>query len=222
VSAVLFDMDGTLSDGGPGMLSAMQAACRAVGREPISAEELVHFVGPPLGLTMMERLGLSSAECEMAVEAFKHHYYVEGAIGQARPYPGIEEVLRTLSRRGVTLGVATIRSTPSAIRVLETLGLGQYFEGVFGKPSGSDLGKADVVAAGMLHLGVSAFECVMVGDRDIDVYGAKENGLACIGVLWGYGGEMELRQAGAVALARDPADLLELLIGPQDRFGLAR
>ena len=121
--------------------------------------------------------------------------------------------MRSLSDEGRRLGVATSKPIPYALPIVEHFELRPYFEVVCGPVlDGVGAEKAEVVADALASLGVSASsDIVLVGDRFHDVVGAHENGIACIGVLWGYGTRDELTTAGADAIAEDVDELAALL-----------
>ncbi len=128
------------------------------------------------------------------------------------PYEGIEACLADLRAAGLKLYVATSKPEPLSLRILEHFGLLPYFEAVAGSTMDEQRTKKGEVIAYALHsFHLDPSETVMVGDRKHDVLGARENGLPCIGVLYGYGSREELTAAGAAALAADLDALSALL-----------
>ncbi len=209
---VLFDLDGTLVDGGAAMLACLAEACRAVGVAVPPEESLRRFIGPPLERTFAERFGLDEASCARAVAAYRTGYVAGGAVDAAVLYPGIADLLERLGRQGVRCAVATSKPTPQAERILANLGVRRHFAGVFGAdPAGRRAAKEEVVADACVALGLDADRAVMVGDTVYDVHGAAAHGIGCIGVLWGFGTRDELEQAGALAVASHPIEVGDLL-----------
>ena len=128
-------------------------------------------------------------------------------------FPGVAEALAALAAAGLPLALATSKPQPFAEAVVAGKGLSPLLDVVVGSDRAHGRRtKGDVVAAALLALGLPAAP-VMVGDRRHDVAGAAEHGVPCVGALWGYGGEQELRAAGAAALVRSPAELVALLTG---------
>ena len=208
---VLFDLDGTLTDSGPGIMKAAQYALRAWGIERLW-QELSFFVGPPLSETFARFV--PEAEVPAAVEKFREYYREDGWLDNA-PYPGAAEMLAALRRGGCRLFVATSKLDTMAVRVLEHFGLLPYFEGVCGAPAGDpEAGKkVSVVRAALRLAGCTDLRrAVMVGDRAHDILGGHRAGLEAIGVLYGYGSREELTEAGAEAIAAAPGDIVPLIL----------
>jgi len=121
-------------------------------------------------------------------------------------------VVRALHARGHRLAVVTAKNEPHARRIVEHLPFGGLFEDVIGStPDGSRSSKPQLVGEALHRLQLAPQHCWMIGDRRMDIEGARHHGLRSVGVLWGFGGEQELTQAGAGQLAHDPAQLLALL-----------
>ena len=209
---VLFDLDGTLTESGPGIINSLAYALDAIGRPPLPPAELHRFVGPPLHESFRDVAGLDEAMTEDAMIAYRR-YFVSRGMFENSVYPGIVDLLRALGDGGRRLAVATSKPIPYALPIVEHFGLRPYFEVVCGPVlDGVGAEKAAVVADALASLSVSASsDVVLVGDRFHDVIGAHQNGIACIGVLWGYGTRDELTTAGADAIAVDVDELSALL-----------
>lgn len=209
---ILFDLDGTLTDSGPGIMKAGQYALRAFGIER-DWRELSFFVGPPLSETFARFV--SAENVDAAVAKFREYYQKDGWLDNA-PYPGIPALLAYLKSEGKRLFVATSKLDTMAERILEHFGLAPYFDAICGAPAGDkEAGKkVSVVKAALKAAGCNDLSrAVMVGDREHDVLGAKKNGLPCIGAVYGYGTAEELTAAGAAALADTVDELHKLLLG---------
>lgn len=211
VQAVLFDLDGTLSDGAVGMLASLAEACRALGLDVPPEEILRGFIGPPLDESFARHFGLDAAGCERALAAYRAHYVGGGAMFEASPYRGIASMLASLHAGGLTLAVATSKPAVYARQVVEHLGLDHLFAGVFGPSLDAPSSKAEVIATACAALGLAPGATVMVGDREHDVLGASANAIEAVGVLWGHGCRAELEQAGTVAVVEEP-ESLELVL----------
>jgi len=207
---VLFDLDGTLTESGPGIMRSLVVAFDAVGAPQLDQASMLRFVGPPLLHSFREVAGLDEPTSEAALRAYRR-YYVEHGMFENSVYPGIHDVLQELHNAGRRLAVATSKPLSYARQIVEHFGLGQYFLAVCGPElDGVGAVKTRVVADAMIALEVAAGnDVVLIGDRSHDVIGAHANGIACIGVLWGYGSRDEL--AAADAIATDTDELGQLL-----------
>lgn len=208
---VLFDLDGTLTDPAEGITNALMHAQRRLGRAVSRREDLYVFIGPPLIEMFMSEWGLTRAESQQALLYYRE-YFTDRGIFENVPYEGIEGCLADLKAAGLRLYVATSKPEPLSLRILEHFDLLPYFEAVAGSTMDEQrTKKGEVIAYALQTFGLDPAETVMVGDREHDVLGAAENGLACIGVLYGYGSRAELTAAGAAALAEDLTALSALL-----------
>lgn len=210
---LLFDLDGTLTDSGPGITRSAQYALRALGIEAEDPDALGYFVGPPLSEVFGEQHGVTGERLTLAVEKFREYFAAEG-IHQNTVYPGIADMLTTLKAAGRQLYVATTKPLLLAHEVLGMFGLENYFVAVAGSPEGHvGLPKGEVIETLLRAQGLNPAHAIMVGDRRHDVAGAKTHGMRCVGVLYGYGSRDELQDAGADYLAETPAALTSLLLG---------
>ena len=211
-NTILFDLDGTLTDSAPGILNSVRYACRKMGLALPEEATLRRFLGPPLVDSFRELVGLSPAEADRAVAAFRE-YFPEKGIFENEVYPGIPAMLADLHSRGCKLILATSKPEEFARRIMEHFDLAQYFTAICGATMDETrTDKAEVIAYALdtAHI-TDKTGVVMVGDREHDVLGAKKNALPCIGALYGYGSRAELSAAGAAAIADTVADLHTLL-----------
>ena len=208
---ILFDLDGTLTESGPGIMKAAQYALRAYGIEK-PWQELSYFVGPPLSETFAAFV--AEPEIPGIIAKFREYYQKDGWLDNA-PYPGVREMLDALRAGGKRLMVATSKLDRLAVQVLAHFDLLSRFEAVCGTPEGDPAAaqKASIVRAALAKAGcIDPGRAVMVGDRKYDITGGHQAGLATIGVLYGYGSREELTQAGADALAESPEALTKLIL----------
>lgn len=208
---ILFDLDGTLTESGPGIMKAGQYALRAFGIER-DWRELSFFVGPPLSETFARFV--PAQDVDAAVAKFREYYQKDGWLDNA-PYPGIPGLLAHLKAQGKRLFVATSKLDIMAERIVEHFGLMPYFEAVCGAPAGDkEAGKkVNVVKAALKSAGCDELSrAVMIGDREHDVIGGHLAGLEVIGVLYGYGSREELTAAGAEHIAETPAGIETLIL----------
>jgi phosphoglycolate phosphatase len=211
INVVLFDLDGTLSDSAPGILSSLQASFADHGVPWVDDATARSLLGPPFSHSLPPLVG----EDRLAgvVDSYRK-YYVDGrALLDCRLYGGMAALLAELGGRGLRLAVATSKPEPHAIEVISHLGLASHFETIGGDTiDGARDSKALVVGEVLRRLGNPDPESVlMVGDRSHDVLGSAAHGISCAGVLWGYGTATELIEAGARTLCSVPADITALL-----------
>lgn len=212
---VLLDLDGTLSDSEPGILRSLQWACEQEGF-PIPTEEQVRSViGPPFEIGL-PTIGIPDNALERVVNRYRERYSTIGAFENTL-YSGIIEMLSALSNDGLVLSVATAKPEITAHPILDHFDISKWFRVRAGASLTSERRtKAEVIDFALRSLEIEADpdlgdHVIMVGDRDHDVHGARHHGIPCIGVNWGYGTPTELLSAGAVALADDPSDVVELV-----------
>ena len=207
--AVFFDLDGTLTDSGEGIMNCATLALEYFGLPVPSREELRVFVGPPLDETFI-KFGVPADKTDEAIRVYRSRYIPIGKF-ENHPYPGIEQVLQTLNAQGHRLFVATSKPEGMSVEILEKFGLAHYFERICGATmDGSRSHKADVIAYLLQQVG-DVGRTVMVGDTASDVIGAAAHGIPTIGVSWGYGKVADMENAGAIAIANTMEELTELI-----------
>lgn len=203
---VLMDLDGTISDPSSGLFSAFRHAVASVGRPWPEDRALDWIIGPPLRETFGEWLG-DEALAKDALQHYREHY-AAGALYDNTLYPGIPEAIAAIGDAGFRLFVATSKLVSFAELIVKNFGLAGHFGGVYGSSlDGTIDQKADIIAICLKAEGIDPATCIMVGDRKHDVLGAAANGVASIGVTWGYGGADELRAARATLICERPGAL---------------
>lgn len=194
---IFFDLDGTLTDPGEGITNSVAYALKKYGIENTDRSELYPFIGPPLYDSFMKYYGFSRGEAEQAVEYYREYYRDKG-IFENRLYYGIEECLENLKSSGKRLFVATSKPKIFAEKILNYFKIDKYFFEVSGATlDGSLIEKGDIIRLVLEKHNLPKESVLMIGDRSFDVLGAKEQGIASAGVLWGYGSKEELETAGA-------------------------
>ena len=211
---ILFDLDGTLTDPGEGITNSVAHALEKFHIPVPERRELYKFIGPPLYQSFMEFYGLDREQALLAVDYYRE-YYRDRGIWENEVYTGIPALLAQLKAAGKRLVLATSKPEEFALQILEHFELMPYFDLVAGSTMDSSrVKKADVITYALDALKLEPGpSIVMVGDREHDVLGAREAGLDCIGVLFGYGDEPELQTAGAVRIAATVEELAGLLLG---------
>jgi phosphoglycolate phosphatase len=210
-TAVVFDLDGTLTDSAPVITRTLAETLAAHGYGGHDPATLVRFVGPPLRETFHVLTGLAEEDTSALVADYRARY--AGRMHEAVVFPGVREVVAGLHRAGVPLAVATSKVRGLAREILATAGLAPFFTVIEGaSPDERVSVKADVVGealAGLRGAGADVSRTVMVGDRHHDVDGAAHHGVGTVFVRWGYGRPDEAD--GALAVAADATELARLL-----------
>ncbi len=207
--SILFDLDGTLTDSGQGIISCCRMTLEHY-RLPIpSPEDMRSFVGPPLHESFI-RFGVPASEAENAVEVYRSRYNTVGKF-ENYPYDGIAELLAKLQAEGHRLYVATSKPEGISVEILEHFGLAKYFTRICGATQDTSRTSKESVIAYLLAECGAQENPVMVGDTVFDVLGAKAHGIPTIGVAWGYGKTEEMQEAGAAAIVSTVEELGRLL-----------
>ena len=207
---IIFDLDGTLTDSGEGIINCAELALRHFGLPVPDRQAMGVFVGPPLHDTFL-KFGVPEDKLEEAVKVFRSRYTTVGKF-ENTPYPGVHSMLQALKEQGHTLLIATSKPENMAIEILEKFELAQYFDRICGATlDRSRINKEDVIAY-LLKCSNASQTRIMVGDTAFDVIGAAAHGIATVGVSWGYGSTEEMKNAGAVAIADTMEQLLAILI----------
>ena len=205
---LFFDLDGTLVDSALGITRCVAHALDAMGHPGVPEAQLRGWIGPPLR-TSFGQLFADPAEVERTVALYRERYDGPG-IAECTVYPGMAEAIAALHAGGHRLAVVTAKNEPHARRVVAALPFGQLFEDVVGASLDGRLGhKPELIGEALRRFGVAAGDCTMIGDRQLDIDGARHHRMRGVGVLWGFGSAEEL--AGADAIAATPAVLPALL-----------
>lgn len=200
--AILFDLDGTLTASAEGITKSVQYALQKLGIEEPDLRKLESFVGPPLLDQFMEAYGMDLETARQAVVYYRERYSAQGMY-ENQLYGGIRELLQDLSSRGYILGVASSKGLMYVEQILDYFQISSFFTVIEGsRMDGSRLSKGDVIQEALRKLKMENHrsQVVMVGDRKYDILGAREAGIDCIAVSYGYGSVQELEQAGPVMI----------------------
>ncbi|WP_036149800.1 HAD hydrolase-like protein [Lysobacter antibioticus] len=209
-TTLFFDLDGTLIDSAEGITRSVSYAFEQLGHPVPSQAELRGWIGPALRTSFLPLLG-DEARVEQAVALYLERYSREGWT-ELSVYDGVAEMLDAVHGAGHRLAVVTAKNEDNARKILAGLPFGDRFDDVIGSSRDGRLThKVDLIAEALRRFELSAEQCLMIGDRRMDIEGAREHGMRNIGVLWGFGSEDELREAGAQHLAAAPAQLPALL-----------
>ena len=213
-SLLLFDLDGTIINSEEGITKTAQYTLKEFGitvEDPVS---LKHFIGPPLLDTFIDDYGFDKEKAEKAVSEYRRFFAIDG-IHQYELYAGMPELIKDLHSAGRNLLIATTKLQNVAMQTLEECGLAKYFAYIAGSNiEGTRSQKVDVIRHALVNFDPTPKnKILMIGDKKHDVLGAKEAGIPCIGVTYGFGGLEELTAAGADYLVDTVEDLRTLILG---------
>ena len=207
--AILFDLDGTLTDSGEGIMNCAKLALEHYGLPIPSEAELRTFVGPPLHESFV-RFGVPEEEADNAIKIYRSRYIPIGKF-ENHPYDGIHHVLEQLKELGHTLYVATSKPETMSVEILEHFGMAKYFDIIAGASFDRSRSSKEDVIAYLLEQCGDYEEKIMVGDTAFDVIGAKAHGIPTVGVSWGYGKVEDMEKAGAISIACTMEELFDML-----------
>ncbi len=212
-SAVIFDFDGTICDTGEGILKSAKYALDSFGYETPDYNELTYFIGPPLLITFQEKFGADPSKADELVKKFRERYTNKGVF-ESRLYDGIKELLISLKRNNIKIGIASSKPQDYIETLLDHFGIKSYFDVICGVTFTADCeAKANIIARCQKQLGVAGNICLVAGDKKYDIEGAKADIIDSVGVLWGYGTKFELIEAGAKFIAEKLEDIESIVLG---------
>lgn len=210
--AVLFDLDGTLSESAPGIRYSLEETLKKVGADLPNLDDYSVYVGPPLLNTLMNLCSMTKEEADNATEVYREIYNTVGKY-KNRLYPGIAELLSILKESDAKIAVATSKYEPFAEDVVKIIGAYEYFDRICGSNlDGSRKDKKDIVEYAKKELNLSdGAKMVLVGDTFYDTKGALSAGIDFIGVNYGYGDKKLMVEWGGKNFADTPMDILKFL-----------
>ena len=197
IKNILIDLDGTLTDPKVGITTSARYGLEKIGH-PISDEINIDWIiGPPLKASLAKILNVEADHvlAEQALMGYRERFAVKG-LYENHVFEGVAETLAELKRRGYRLFVATAKPTVYAKQILEHFDLAQYFTDIHGSElNGDRTNKAELIQYILEQQKLQADQCMMVGDREHDIFGARQNGIDTIAVNYGYGSQEELALA---------------------------
>lgn len=211
--SLLFDLDGTLLDSAPGILSSLHSVTQQLISSSFSEDDLRPYIGSGLREIFPVLLDTNEPEIiEEAVRLFREHYLASGMY-VAKPFPGIIDVLSKLKESGLyNMYIATAKYRSAAIEVAKAFKIDKYFNEVYGPEAGGLYDdKADLVEYIVGRHSIKAEDACMIGDRRHDILAAKRNNIRAVGVTYGYGTLPELKEAGALHICESTSDILKLV-----------
>ncbi|MCL1854365.1 MAG: HAD family hydrolase [Clostridia bacterium] len=208
--AVLFDLDGTLLDTLDDLTASCNTALAAYELPLRGREEVRRFVGHGIAKLIRRAAPRSAAEADIAgvMEVFKAHYALHNG-DRTRPYEGVPEMLEALRRLGCKIAVVSNKNDENVKKLA-----GAFFgiKEAVGDQAGLPPKPApDGAWRAMKALGADAGSTLYVGDSEVDLQTARNAGLACLAVTWGFRSREELRAAGAAHFADHPAEIVDFV-----------
>lgn len=213
--AILFDLDGTLTDSQAGIVNSTLYALRRFNETqganlPIPEPHALRFLlGPPLRESFVKLAGPEAVDALLAL--YRERYESVGLLENS-VFPNIASSLEALGAKGCRLLVATSKPEHYARRILDHFDLSRFFAAIHGaQPDGTRSNKGELIAYVLERHAIDPAGAAMIGDREHDALGAKANGVRAVGALWGYGSREELTAAGADPLVERPSGLVAAL-----------
>lgn len=196
--AVLFDLDGTLTDPSEGIVACIEHALARMGGSAVPVGDLTRFIGPPLVGTFGHLLGTDDRSVIDDAIRWYRERFADVGLFENRIIDGMIPALESFAEHGVALRVATAKPTVYADRIIDHFDMRRFFPVVYGSElDGRKTDKVDLIDHILAEEGWVGDATVMIGDRAHDVRGARAHGARSVGVLWGFGSERELVEAGA-------------------------
>jgi len=206
----IFDLDGTLLDTLSDLASAVNYAMHTHGMPEHGVDAVRRFVGNGVRVLMQRAVpgGDANPLFEDTLDTFRQ-YYLEHSLDTTRPYEGIPEMLGELRRRGCRTAVVSNKFDAATKELCHhffvdsiEVAIGEHeAQGIHRKPA------PDTVEEALRQLGVKKDNAVYVGDSDVDILTARNAGLPCISVLWGFRGREFLQAHGATTFVTHPQQL---------------
>ncbi|OCB00156.1 HAD family hydrolase [Clostridium beijerinckii] len=210
---ILFDLDGTLTDSGEGITKSVQYALKSFGILVDDLKELNKFIGPPLKDSFKEYYNFDEEKAQLGLVKYRE-YFAEKGIYENKLYDGIPELLEVLKKNNKKIVLATSKPEVYARQILQYFKIDKYFDFAAGADfEETRVNKGDVIKYALQEANITdVSNVIMVGDREHDIIGAKENNIKSVGVLYGFGDVIELTQARAEYIVKDTEELLNILL----------
>ncbi len=194
-------------------MNSVRYALEQFGINETDPEVLRRFVGPPLVDSFQSIYGMDRKTADQAVAVYREKFSGDG-IFENRLYPGIPKLLEELKNSGAVLAIASSKPEPYVLKILDHFGISSLFSEVVGSLMNGDRNsKPEVVEEALFRLKAEndREQVLMIGDSEYDVLGAREQGLDCVAVTYGYGDPEQIKDAGPVMIVETVEELSELL-----------
>ena len=203
LSAIFFDLDGTLVDSSIGIHNGFTYTFDQLGVPSPDAKTIRGFMGPPLETSFASCL--PAYQVETAIQLYRS-YYKEKGVYEAQLFPQIKELLTELAKQ-YPLYITTTKNTPTAVDMTSYFGIDRFFDGIYGS-SPQALHKADVIRQALTTHNLEPETVVIIGDTKFHMIGAQETGIKKLAVTWGFGDDKELMNFQPDWVAHQPTDIL--------------
>lgn len=206
LSAIFFDLDGTLVDSSIGIHNGFTYTFEQLGVPSPDAKTIRSFMGPPLETSFSSCLPAN--QIELAIQLYRS-YYKEKGMYEAQLFPQIKDLLTELAQQ-YPVYITTTKNTPTAVHMTSNFGIDHFFDGIHGS-SPQALHKADVIRQALTAHNLASENVVIVGDTKYDMIGAQETGIKKLAVTWGFGDVEDLMTYQPDWVAHQPTDILRQL-----------
>ena len=203
ISAIFFDLDGTLVDSSIGIHNGFTYTFEQLGVTSPDAKTIRGFMGPPLESSFATCL--PKEQISEAVQIYRSYYKAKG-IHEAQLFPQIIELLQELSKN-YPLYITTTKNTPTAQDMTKNLGIHHFFDDIYGS-SPEAPHKADVIRQALQAHQLAPQQAIIIGDTKFDMLGAQETGIQKLAVTWGFGDQSDLLNYQPDYMAHKPSDVL--------------
>ena len=204
ISAIFFDLDGTLVDSSIGIHNAFTHTFKELGVPSPDTKTIRGFMGPPLESSFATCL--PKEQITEAVQIYRSYYRAKG-IHEAQLFPNIVDLLEKLSS-SYPLYITTTKNTPTAQDMAKNLGIYHFFDGIYGS-SPEAPHKADVIRQALQTHQLSPEQVIIIGDTKFDMQGAQETGIQKLAVTWGFGEQADLLNYQPDYITHKPLEILE-------------
>lgn len=210
---IFLDLDGTLVDSAPGIKESVKYALLHFGIDENDEEKLNLFIGPPLFDAFSAYYGMNKEDADTAVAKYRENYKENKAMLKYKVYDGVEKMLITLKENGFKIYLATAKPKEFAEIILDDADLSKYFDEISGASFDASKRSKTAVIKDLIETNKFNKERIlMVGDRENDVTGAKNNDISVLGVTYGYGDKKELNDAGCFDIVKTPKEVAEFIL----------
>ena len=210
--AIIFDLDGTLTDTLYDLMLSTNHALRCMGWPERTLDEVRRFVGNGVRRLMEQAVpaGTEEEEFEECFEHFREHY-VEHCQDHTGLYEGIDELLAELKSRGYKMAIVSNKLQPGVDELYKAFFQDTIEVAIGERPDVRRKPMPDMVNLALKELGVTTEEAIYVGDSEVDMATARNAGLPCISVLWGFRDKDYLKEIGAFRMVATPSEILDLV-----------
>ena len=206
---LFFDLDGTLVDTGEGIINSVFYCAEKLDIKGVTYDVAKQFVGPPLVDSFMKHFGFDKEKATLCAKTFREYYADKGKF-ECEAYENMIDVLKELKNRGYVLYVATSKPTVFAQEILDKLEMSQYFVEVVGSNLDNTRSKkVEVINYIIEKYDLNPNQCLMIGDKNSDINGAKQANIDSLGVLYGYGDYEEISNANPTIIIEKIEDIIK-------------